>query len=75
MDIKTVKLELMQHLLQTESEELLKRIQDIFAHQEETDITDVDKKELDLRKQRYLNEEGASYSWDEVKANARKSKK
>ncbi|AEV32707.1 hypothetical protein Oweho_1719 [Owenweeksia hongkongensis DSM 17368] len=75
MDIKSVKLELMERLLLTESEELLEKIQSIFSDEKDFALSDVAKRELDLRKQRYLNEEGASYSWDEVKAKAQNSKK
>lgn len=75
MDIKTVKLELMERLLQTESEDLLKKIQGIFSNEKDFELSDVDKNELNLRKQRYLNEEGASYSWEEVKAKAQNLKK
>lgn len=75
MDIKALKLEIMQQLLATESEELLKKVQQLFLLQEDFELTDDQKQMLDERRQRYLTGEGENHSWEEVKEAARKALK
>ena len=73
MDVKEVKLELMQYLLQTESEEVLAKLQSIFKQSETFELSTQQKEILDTRKQRHLNGDGQSFSWDEAKNKVRKS--
>ncbi len=76
MDVRTIKLELVQQLLLTENEELLVKVQNILsADSENFELSDEHKKILDERKARADSGEGRSFSWEEVKEQARSAKK
>lgn len=67
MDKNNIKLDLMQQLMLTESEELLLEVQKLIdAHTQSFVLTDVHKNILDERRKRHQSGESASYSWEQV---------
>lgn len=66
-------------LMRVDKDSVIEQITDILlnnvSHSKKEDfkITPQLKKELNSRRESYLNGEGKSYSWDEVKAKARAS--
>ncbi|CAN5224731.1 hypothetical protein BH09BAC1_BH09BAC1_10630 [soil metagenome] len=67
MDKNNIKLELMQQLMLTESEELLMEVQKLIDnHTQSFQLTDAHKRILDDRRKRHQSGESASYSWEEI---------
>lgn len=66
-------------LMQTDKDSVIDKITDILlkslhtTNNEDFELTQELKVELDARKDRYMNGEGESYTWDEVKEKARAS--
>jgi hypothetical protein len=73
MDKKTLKLNLMQRLLLTESDEVLDKVKNLLEGKEGFLLNAAQKKELDERKERHQNGKSRSYTWDEVKSLARQA--
>jgi hypothetical protein len=71
MDKKSLKLDLVQRLLLTESDEVLGEVKKLLQAEEAVEFNKAQKKELDARKQRHLDGKSRSYTWDEVKSLAR----
>lgn len=79
MNIELSKLELIEMLLHTQSEAVLNKVKAVL--QEEPENTSEDFRNeafynmLDERREEYLSGKGKSYTWEEIKANARKASK
>ncbi len=72
MDLQVTKLELIELLLKTNEVSILKKIKNLLLEEQEKDLdTIVDYELMDKRRQSHLNEESASYSWEEVKEKVR----
>lgn len=70
MDFYLTKLELIEMLLRTKKETVLKKIQTILESDRDDVVLDDDVYVmLDNRRERHLNGESKSYSWKEVKQN------
>ncbi len=75
MDLEVTKLELIEMLLTTENVSVLKKVKDLLLEvHDKNDEGKVDYDMIDKRRQAHLNEESASYSWDEVKEKVRAAK-
>lgn len=72
MDKKTLKLNLVQRLLLTESDMVLDKVQDALDSERSFSTTALHK-ELDARKQRHRSGKSRSYTWNEVKTLARQA--
>ena len=78
MSTETLKLELIERLLRTQDEGLLKRVADLFRAQQGEDddfLTDEHYNIVKERYEEYKRGEGKSYTWDEVREMARKGKR
>jgi putative addiction module component (TIGR02574 family) len=64
-----IKYRLIEKLIQTEDEELLKQVEEIL---ESTDLSEEQKIELDRRMEKYRRGETKLYSWSDVKDHIRK---
>ena len=70
MDIETKKLALIELLLNIDEEEILDRIQELFENipvDGNRGLNPVHYELLKERRVKHLNEESASYSWEEIK--------
>lgn len=75
MDKNNIKLELMQQLMLTESEELLLEVQKLIdSHTQSFQLTDAHKNILDERRKRHLSGESASFSWEQIVDKAHSAK-
>jgi hypothetical protein len=75
MDIQATKLELIKKLLNTTEEAVLAEIWKILEEGQRNDRV-LSKEEYDMineRRKRHLNGESPSFSWDEVKQQARRA--
>ncbi|MEO7080715.1 MAG: hypothetical protein ABIY71_04270 [Flavobacteriales bacterium] len=78
MSPESLKLQLIERLLRTQDEGLLKKIASLFkkeADVEEDGLTDEQYNIVQERYEEYKRGEGKSYTWEEVRENARKAKK
>ena len=79
MSTKALKLELIERLLRTEDESLLKQVAQLFGSSmdevDEDGLTDEHYNIVKEREAEYLRGEGKSYTWEEVCEMARKAKK
>ena len=78
MSTESLKLQLIERLLHTQDEGLLKKIASLFkkeADVEEDGLTDEQYNIVQERYEEYKRGEGKSYTWEEVRENARKAKK
>ena len=77
MSTESLKLQLIERLLRTTDEGLLKKVADLFrseAKADEDGLTDEHYNIVKEREAEYLRGEGKSYTWDEVKAMLRAGK-
>jgi hypothetical protein len=77
MDVKATKLELIEMLLRTEEESVLKKIKEILEtiSFEDSVLIEADYKIFDQRREKHLSGHSSSFSWEEVKEEARRSGK
>jgi hypothetical protein len=77
MDVQATKLELIEMLLRTEEESVLKKIKEILETISSRDSkpTEADYEIFDQRRQKHLSGQSISFSWEEVKEDARRSLK
>ncbi len=74
MDLQLTKLELIEMLLNTKREAVLKKVRAILeAEQDDFSLTEEQYKIIDKRRENYLNGEGKSLTWEQVKQNALKA--
>ena len=71
MDLRITQLELIEMLLNTKKETVLNKVRTLLEkEQDEFILTKAQYKIIDKRREKYLNGEGKSLSWKEVKQNA-----
>ena len=79
MSTESLKLQLIEHLLRTTDESLLKQVAALFRSAKgEEDADSLTDEHYNIVKERYAEYkrgEGKSYTWDEVREMARKAKK
>jgi hypothetical protein len=77
MDVKATKLELIEMLLRTEEESVLKKIKEILdaVPFKDSELTEDVYKIFDQRRERHFSGNSDSFSWEEVKEDARRSVK
>lgn len=77
MSTESLKLQLIERLLRTNDEGLLKKVADLFRSETEDEdgLTDEHYNIVKEREAAYKRGEGKSYTWDEVREMARKAKK
>ncbi len=68
MDLQLTKMELIEMLLSTQKESVLKKVKAILE-EDQAHLSEADYKIIDERREHHLREESPSYSWDEVKKN------
>jgi hypothetical protein len=68
MDLQLTKIELIEMLLSTKKEAVLKKIKEILEADQEQ-LTESDYKILDVRRANHLQGISKSYTWDEVRKN------
>lgn len=74
MSIEAVKLEVMQQLLFTDSEELLEQVRELLRDSKSRfELTDAQKAGLDAQRLRHERSEGKSHTWEQVKADAQRA--
>jgi hypothetical protein len=76
MSTESLKLQLIERLLRTTDESLLKKVADLFRSEagEEDDLTDEHYNIVKEREAAYKRGEGKSYTWEEVRAMVRSGK-
>lgn len=77
MSTESLKLQLIERLLRTTDEGLLKKVADLFrseASEDEDSLTDEHYNIVKERYEEYKRGEGKSYTWEEVRAMARAGK-
>lgn len=78
MSTESLKLQLIERLLRTTDEGLLKKVAALFrseANEDEDGLTDEHYNIVKEREAAYKRGEGKSYTWEEVREMARKAKK
>lgn len=78
MSTDLLKLQLIERLLRTTDEGLLKKVADLFRSEKDADedgLTDEHYSIVKEREAAYKRGEGKSYTWEEVREMARKAKK
>ncbi|MBK9760475.1 MAG: addiction module protein [Flavobacteriales bacterium] len=79
MSTESLKLQLIERLLRTTDEGLLKKVADLFRSEkngeDEDGLTDEHYNIVKEREEEYKRGEGKSYTWEEVREMARKAKK
>ncbi len=71
MDLQLAKLELIEMLLNTKREAVLKKVKMLLeTEQDDFSLTEEQYKVIDKRREAYLKGEGKSYTWEQVKQNA-----
>ena len=79
MSTESLKLQLIERLLRTTDEGLLKKVADLFRAEkngaDEDGLTDEHYNIVKEREAAYKRGEGKSYTWEEVREMARKAKK
>ncbi len=74
MDLQLTKLELIEMLLNTKRETVLKKVRALLEEeQDDFSLTEEQYKIIDKRRENYLNGEGKSLTWEQVKQNALKA--
>lgn len=71
MSLEAKKLEVLQQLLLVDDEAFLDHVLELLNTNHEFVLSDKQKAELDAQKLRHERGEGTTYTWEEVKANAR----
>ena len=74
MDLQLEKIELIELLLNTKKEAVLKKLRAILEKDQEINLTTEDYDIIDKRRELHLKNETKSYSWEDVKSNARQGK-
>ena len=74
MDLQLEKIELIELLLNTKKVAVLKKLRAILEKDQEINLTAEDYEIIDKRRATHLKNETKSFSWDEVKSNARQGK-
>lgn len=74
MDLQLEKIELIELLLNTKKEAVLKKLRAILEKDQEINLTSEDYDIIDKRRELHLKNETKSFTWDEVKSNARQGK-
>ena len=74
MDLQLEKIELIELLLNTKKEAVLKKLRAILEKEQEINLTSEDYDIIDKRRELHLKNETKSFTWDEVKSNARQGK-
>lgn len=76
MSTESLKLQLIERLLRTKDEGLLKKVADLFRTEksEDDDLTDEHYNIVKERYEEYKRGEGKSYTWEETKAMIRAGK-
>lgn len=74
MDLQLEKIELIELLLNTKKEAVLKKLRAILEKDQEINLTAEDYDIIDKRRESHLKNETKSFTWDEVKSNARQGK-
>jgi hypothetical protein len=78
MSTESLKLQLIERLLRTTDESLLKKVADLFRAEKAEDEDGLTDEHYNIVKERdaaYKRGEGKSYTWEEVREMARKAKK
>ena len=78
MSTESLKLQLIERLLRTTDEGLLKKVADLFRSEKSEDEDGLTDEHYNIVKEReaaYKRGEGKSYTWEEVREMARKAKK
>ncbi|HRD54559.1 MAG TPA: addiction module protein [Flavobacteriales bacterium] len=78
MSTESLKLQLIERLLRTTDEGLLKKVADLFRAEKSEDEDGLTDEHYNIVKEReaaYTRGEGKSYTWEEVREMARKAKK
>jgi hypothetical protein len=78
MSTESLKLQLIERLLRTQDEGLLKKVASLFKQEadvEEDGLTDEHYNIVQERFEEYKRGEGKSFTWEEVREMARKAKK
>lgn len=77
MDVQATKLELIEMLLRTKEESVLKKVKEILDGISfgDSELTEADYRIFDQRREKHLSGHSSSFSWEEVKEEARKSVK
>lgn len=75
MDIQATKLDLIKKLLDTTEESVLEDVRKVLTKRQdfEYSLSDDAYKLMDKRRERHITGESSSFSWDEVKQQARHS--
>ena len=74
MDLQLTKLELIEMLLNTKRETVLKKVRALLeAEQDDFSLTEEQYKVIDKRRENHLNGEGKSLTWEQVEQNALKA--
>lgn len=72
MDLQVTKLELIEMLLKTEEVSVLEKVKNLLLEENGNEsYGEIDYDMIDKRRESHLNEESASYSWEEVKEKVR----
>lgn len=75
MDMQATKLELIKKLLNTTEEAVLAEVWNLLGEDQKNDqsLSEKEYEMIDKRRERHLNGESSSFSWIEVKKQARRS--
>lgn len=65
MNVQTAKIELIEMLIRTEKVGVLNKVRTVL--EEENKLTDKEYIEIDARRNRHLNNESKSFSWEQTK--------
>jgi phosphoribosylanthranilate isomerase len=66
MNLQLTKMELIEMLISTKKATVLKKIK-VILEEEQDRLTEADYKIIDARRERHLNGESKSFSWEETK--------
>ena len=75
MDLQLEKIELIELLLNTRKESVLKKLRTILEKEQEFSLTNEQYEIIDKRRESHLKSTSKSYSWNEVKANVQLTNK
>jgi hypothetical protein len=77
MDVQATKLELIEMLLRTEEESVLTKVKEILygISFSDSELTEADYRIIDQRRKNHLSGQSLSFSWEEVKKDAKESVK
>jgi hypothetical protein len=74
MDLRITQLELIEMLLNTKKETVLEKVRTLLeTEQDDFSLTEEQYKIIDKRREEYLNGNGKSLTWEQVKQNASKA--